>query len=567
MAVRVCSDRSIGCRAGAECPFTHDKSTVQQGQSQPAGAIPPSEKAQGSDRGVVTGVQNLQISESRSKSDSTASHAQPQRPVSKAEQNNPREFQINQLRRRFRPQETSDNNGIDLSFGLVPSDPDFPFELDSLQCVLHVPSTYPETARPTLKVTNPEMESAFQDNISRGFDDIVDFTLRMNGRGTLLNWMNSVDKQLERLLTTLERGPKLTFVANASTGAAQETAPSAAKPQIRAPPAQPRVTEPIAAAPSSKKAPKAPVYTAEQKAQGEKRRSTETKQLEARLGRLPLFQKRTDTSFTVPIQPNKPDRLPGPLQTVKTVKLLVPPLYPLEPSSIELQGNNSPEARSVEAGFARWIQGTSQLNLVSQINYLASSMHSFAKTPLPEAAEQSQLENLAIEVDTPTQEPAVADVDHVDHVDNEDKPHLHVIPRPPEWSVPGPQSDGEISDDSSFDDASEDDEVDEQGGAPIPAVIDAPPGRGVALSFPFLELYGIELLELMDLAITIKCERCKESMDIKNIPHLKDAKDVPRMESCKKCANSMSIGELSSMNYTGLTDFSRLPETTNAFPC
>lgn len=412
--------------------------------------------------------------------------------------------------------------------------------------MLHVPSAYPDSARPTLKVTNPEMESAFQDNVTGGFDDIVDFTLRTNGRGTLLSWVNTVDKQLERLLTTLERGPKLTFVSNTGTGAAQEPKHSASKPQIQASTTQSRAGVPDTTVPLPKRAAKAPVYTAEQKSQGEKRRSTETKQLEARLGRLPLFQKRTDTSFTVPIQPNKPDRLPGPLQTVKTIKLLVPLLYPLEHSSIELQGNNSPEARSVETGFARWIQGTSQLNLVSQINYLASNIHNFAKTPLAEAAEQPQHEDPAVEVDTSVQEPGAV---NIEHVQNEDKPHLHVIPRPPEWTVSGPHSDSDTADESSFDDASEEDEEDEEDGAPVPAVIDSPPGRGVALSFPFLELYGIELLELMELVITVKCERCKESMDIKNVPHLKDAKDTPKIESCKKCANSMSIGGFSLCSY------------------
>lgn len=528
-----------GCRAGAECQFAHDHSALKQSQSQPAKSQPSAADAQILD-GVATGIQSLQISGNQPRPDATASHAQPQRPVSKVEQNNPREFQINQLRRRFRPQETSDDNGSKLSFGLVPSDPDFPFELDSLQCVLYVPASYPETGRPKLTVTNPEMEPAFQENVARGFDDIVDFTLRMNSRGTLLSWMNSIDKQLERLLTTLERGPKLTFVANVGSGAAQpEPVGNAEQPQSRVASTQP-VAAPMASStlniPSRKS-----VFTAEQKAQAEKRRSTETKQLEARLGRIPLFQKRSDTSFIIPIQPNKKDRLPGSLQTVKTVKLLIPPLYPLEHSSIELQGNSSSEAKSVETGFAQWIEKNSQLNLVSQINYLASNMHNFAKTPLPDVAGYSQHENHetpSTDIDVSLHESAGKE--HAEEVG--DKPHLHVVPRPPEWSVPGPGSDSEETDESSFDDDSEEEE-EEEGGAPVPAVADSPPGRGVALSFPFLELYGVELLELMHLAITIKCERCKESTDIKNVPHLKDQKDTPKIESCKKCANSMSIGE------------------------
>jgi hypothetical protein len=266
----------------------------------------------------------------------------------------------------------------------------------------------------------------------------------------------------------------------------------------------------------------------------------ETKQLEARLGRLPLFQKRSETSFNIPIQPAKQDRLPRSLQAVKTVKLTVPLLYPLEHSSIEMQGVDSPEARSVEAGFAQWFDKNSEMNLVSQINYLASNMHNFAKTPLPEVAEQAQHELIQEEEDTSAQQSE----DGVPLESAGDKPHLHVIPRPPEWSVPEQQRGSDITDESSYEeDSMEDEEVEdsEEGGAPVPAVLDTP-GRGVALSFPFLELYGIELLEVSHLAITIKCERCKESMDIKNVPQLADPKDIPKVESCKKCANSMSIG-------------------------
>lgn len=469
----------------------------------------------------------------------TPQTGQPQRPVSKAEQNNPREFQINQLRRRFRPEEKTDDKETTLTFGLAPSDPDFPFEMDQLQCVLHVPISYPVTGRPTLSVTNAEMETAYQENVARGFDDIVDFTMRTKGQGTLLNWMNTLDKQLERLLTSLERGPRLKFVANVGeTVAAKEATPR----QVTAP-SQPSSTQdvPIVSSFSSQAQITKPLvarHSPEQRAQAEKRRSLETKQLEARLGRLPLFQKRNDSSFIVPIQPIKRDRLPGTLQAVKTVKLVIPQLYPLEHSAIEVQANESPEARSVEVGFSQWVEQNPQMNLVSQINYLASNMHNFAKTPLPEAAEQAQDDAVLAEREILASEPA----DGVPTDGTEDRPHLHVIPRPPEWSVPDPNSGSEMTDESSYEESEEEREDEEEGGAPVPAAVDTP-GRGVALSFPFLELYGIELLEIMHLAITIKCERCKESTDIKNVPHVQDPKATPKIESCKKCANSMSIGE------------------------
>ncbi|KAJ5993764.1 hypothetical protein N7451_009488 [Penicillium sp. IBT 35674x] len=543
-----------GCRAGAECPYTHASSTNEQVVT-PADQQPRSSVAvninQNLDQNLDTGARHTANPGGQSNQATTtaASHAaQPQRPISKAEQKDPREFQLNQLRRRFQPKETTDSDESILEFGLAPSDPDFPFELDKLQCVLRVPKSYPGTGRPKLTVTNPEMEAAYQANVARGFDDIVDFTLRTNGRGVLLNWLNSLDRQLEKLLTTLERGPKLTFVANIGDRTASKgPAPTNAVPQHQVKlPVQPKSVPVIAAKPV--KPLQTPVtrktYTAEERAQAEKRRSTEAKQLEARLGRLPLFQKRSENSFVIPIQPNKKDRLPGQLQAVKTVKLLVPQLYPLESSSIEIQGIDSPEARSVESGFAQWVAKNSQLNLVSQINYLASNMHTFAKTALPEVAEYSQPEHSQAAIDTvfPEQDHPNSAEGVAEGAEDPDRPHLHIIPRPLEWSVPERNSDSEVTDDSSFDEDSEEDEEDtSDGGAPVPVAADTP-GRGVALSFPFLELYGIELLELMYLAITIKCDRCKESMDIKNVPNIADPKNTPKIESCKKCANSMSIG-------------------------
>ncbi|KAF7719657.1 Uncharacterized protein PECH_004155 [Penicillium ucsense] len=534
-----------GCRAGAECPFIHDAAVRDQKKDAPSESSEPKPSTSSTNVGVTAGSGCSDANASTSNQAVTKSTvAQVTRPVSKVERNDPREFQLNQLRRRFRPQEEEVIDGTKFTFGLVPSDPDFPFELDALKCILHVPSTYPDKGRPKLSVTNTEMEAAFQNNVSRGFDDIVDFAIRTNARGTLLNWVNTLDRQLERLLTTLERGPKLTFVAN--TGSVDATEDR--KEKLETKPVIPVASQAVSSVsastkPSSQSKPIAirPSYTYEQKSQAEKRRAMETKQLEARLGRLPLFQKRSETVFMIPIQPAKPDRLPKSLQPVKTVKLIIPQLYPLEHSSVELQGSSEAEARSVEIGFAQWVDKNSQMNLVSQINYLASNMFNFAKTPLPEIAEQAQHEHVTEEQESPAEkaEPEVP------LAGTGDKPHLHVIPRPPEWSVTEQYSGTDMTDGSSYEEDSdeyeESQEESEEGGAPIPAVTDTP-GRGVALSFPFMELYGIELLEIAHLAITIKCERCKDSMDLKNVAQLTDSKDVPKVESCKKCANSMSVG-------------------------
>lgn len=516
-----------------------------------AGSANEVEDSQNSLQGVATDVRNLSISDTKEvkavpQAGAKSGFHAGQRPISKAESSSPREFQINQLRRRFRPKETTDTSGTSLTIEMAPSDPDFPFELDTLQCILHVPLSYPGQGRPTLKVINPNMERAFQASVERGFDDIVDSTLRTGGRGTLLSWMNNLNRHLERLLTTTERGPTLKFVPNVGSREVQEH---------RAP-EQVRVSHTDAPATERKPVPKqtssvtnvSRAYTTEEKAQAERRRAVETKQIEARLGRMPLFQKSPDElSFVIPVQPSKVERLPVSLRPIKTVKLLVPRLYPLEPSSIELQGVRSPEAQSVEVGFSKWVKANAQLNLMSQINYLTSNMHTLVTTAL-ESASEPKLE--------PKQEPTTSSADLPDNpapsgsnnltFEMVDKPHIRVIPRPPEWSARDTDEGSEVSDFSTSEDSfTDEDGDDEDGGAPVPDMPAPTSERGVALSFPYLELYGIELLELVGLYITVKCDRCKEHLDVRNIPQVKDKSDAlaPKVETCKKCTNTMSLGK------------------------
>lgn len=83
-----------------------------------------------------------------------------QRPVPRAQADEPREFQIQQLRRRFSPLEKTEADATTFSFTIVPTDPDFPFEMEGLECVLHVPSSYPRGRKPHIDVKNQESRSS-----------------------------------------------------------------------------------------------------------------------------------------------------------------------------------------------------------------------------------------------------------------------------------------------------------------------------------------------------------------------------------------------------------------------
>ena len=438
------------------------------------------------------------------------------KPVSRSQVEDPREFQIKQLRRRFSPTETAEDGGTAFTFQMVPSDPDFPFEMEGLECVLRVPSRYPRQDRPTLEVKNEEMGREWRNRVEQGFTRLAS----NSPHGTLLGFMNQLDRQLESLLMD-KKEESITIIPNRIPGKlAPHTEPS--KPAQRAKPAT-----------DVNKPPQ--TYTPEQRHIAFQRREAETLQLEARLGRTPLFSKSSDgIAYTIPITPRKHADLPVPLQGVQKIKLFVPLLYPLQQCRIELQDVSRDAAKTTEKGFEKRVKGDKG-TLMGHVNWLAQNMHVLATEIIEEPAVEGDLRQPA-----PVELPEAANEEKSDSTAkyDDDRSHIKVIPRPPEWiadSVDDESSDSEYSD--TYDSGDED----EDGGAALDAVPEnqstSGPERGISLSFPSLELYGIELLELASLSITIKCERCKHTMDINN---LRDK--AQKSESCKKCAMPLSVG-------------------------
>lgn len=446
------------------------------------------------------------------------------RPTTKTEKEDPRVFQMGQLRRRFASTEENLEDATLLKFRLAPSDPDFPFDLPFLECSLTIPLTYPQ-AKPSLRITNPEMPRGFQLNVERGFDQIV----VDSPNATLLGVFNRLDKQLETLLSG-EKADTVKIIRNTPRPEPQMQPPPAA----RAPKLQQEVT--------TRNAENTPFFTTEQKLQAEKKRQTDIRQLVARLGRLPGFKKSPDdVSFTIPFEPTKKTLLPEALRNQKLIRLVVPQLYNLHLPRIEVVGNHDASARVLEQSFQERVKTETELNLLAHINYLTQHAHtmSIVRVPVdvPNAQERSEeLPRADIVIPSSAQRPsAVAD-------QSSDKTHIHVIPRPPEWNTNGP--DGWSSDDSySYDSGDETEEEDAGHSEEATANASGLAERGIMLSFPNLELYGCELLELVSLSITLKCERCKDLLDIQRLRNNTKG-DVTGMrdEICKKCANNLSIG-------------------------
>ncbi|KAL8850764.1 MAG: hypothetical protein Q9221_004332 [Calogaya cf. arnoldii] len=516
------------CRAGDNCPFVHDRSKLEQvlssahSQQDPVRHQPSAIPVQPTSQPPQHRRRNPppQVDPSRVV----------QKPISRQQKDDPRQFQIGQLERRFSTTQKTEDGGSTLSFQLAPSDPDFPFELAGLDCVLRVPGGYPENGRPSLAVANRDMPRGYQINVERGFDALA----KASPHATLLSLLNALDKQLEALLT----GPKAETIKIVSDATKQHSQPPHQSSRTTETPRASQNTG-LSGKEQRELGKAEPQSTSVQRNDAEARRQLEIRQLEARLGRLPLFSKSSDgILFTVPIIPRKPGDLPVPLQAVRSVKLLVPLLYPLHPCRIELPGVNKEVATKTETGFNVRAKDNRDLSLMAHINYFAQHMHTMAIEPEIPAQGPDQ-------VSIPSDGLALKEKEIIDKgvpEPEDDRSHIKIIPRPPEWAMGSEEdtdSDNDFSDPYDSGDESDDDGSKEGQEDPGSTTGDHSSGvveRGISLNFPALELHNIELLEVTSLSISIKCTRCKTSSDIANL-----RPSSPRDSSCPKCAQPCSV--------------------------
>ena len=395
---------------------------------------------------------------------------------------------------------------------MSPSDPDFPFDIKSLECGITVPINFPENV-PLLRVRNAEMARGFQVNVEQGFSGIW----RELSQKSLLNAIKLLDRRLEALLT-VQKAETITIVTN--------TASVRDATRIRSPT---RITqEESGSTPESSLTPAKPQEQKPTEARLEHaraKRDADIRQLKQRLGRDPLFKDEADgTLFTLPMQPRKANELPAELRTVKTVRLIVPEEYDLEPPSIELVDVSGEACNNIEQAFTQRAREHPSMTLLAHVNYLAQNMHAMAAQSVdPVDAELPAAETPPGSAQTPANlEPA--DPAH-DIIQDPGKSHIKIIPRPPEWDEEYDDDEDEAEEDydsdwsllSSSGTTSGDADKPQPPSTQTIATAGPPRESGILLSFPNLELYNIELLELHTLSLSVKCTRCKEPADLTGI--------------------------------------------------
>lgn len=427
-----------------------------------------------------------------------------------------RSFQVGQINRRFKTSPVGTEDGERYNFDLIPGDPDFPYDLDTLQCQLDVPRGYPQHARPALKILNREIPRGFQINIERGFARLA----QANPDATLLGLVNRLDRQLESILSD-ESADTIKIVINKPAAHQHE---QLTKPSI------PVVARHIQSKPS---------WTPAEKSDAATSRSQETRQLEARFGRLPAFVKSADgLRFTIPLESPKKSTWPSALQSQRICTLVVPELFPLEPPELIMDGE-SLEAKNVSQAFSNKALSNDNLALTQLINHLLINMKEMSK----QAASPPAL--ASVTPAQPTLTPAITPTATIEVTVAQDpeRPHLLHVSRPPEWafgSGTDESDENSTTDDDSDEIGSHDDETN------LHTYATTPIERGVLLSFPQLDMHGIELLELTLLNLTVKCERCKATTDVERIRNTitdgTTSAAQSRTEMCKKCAQPMTVG-------------------------
>jgi len=371
------------------------------------------------------------------------------------------------------------------------------------------------------------MARGFQINVEKGFDELGSRYPNKN----LLGLLNELDKNLEEYLT-IQKAATVKIVANKR----QETTGPLHEPE----------------APKVAAAPFVPVlsrYSNDELRQAKVRRDAEIGQLETRLGRSKLFSKASDgVAFNVPLQVPDSSAIPTSLRLLRETALIVPEVYPLEPCTIVLRGVEGPDAENVEVAFEKRVMEKTELTLMAHINYLTQNLAKLAvdpnPTPVAASVADEEEDNSAV-ISKISDMPAAGSVDP-------NRPHLRYIARPPEWNVQQQDEDSsgaETSDYESDDDSDEDIES-SVGGAAIPTAVSSGVERGVQVSFPGLDSTGIETLQVAKLSLSVKCDRCKEQADIRNIvPAAVDTSSIHRTETCQKCSATLTISYRSDLMH------------------
>ncbi|KAI8060798.1 hypothetical protein BC940DRAFT_311371 [Gongronella butleri] len=490
-------------------------------------------------------------------------------PVAKPGANASRQVQLDQLQKRFSASFKtiqSTDKGTTVRLALPPSDPDFPFDLESLLVQLEVPAAYPRQ-QCTLTVLNSDIPKGFALNVERGYAEYVGSV-----ETTLVRQFGWLDRQLE---TLLQQQPSAVQVVPA--------------PKVMAPPLPEHVIQAVKAASEASKKPELPSGVAS--AFG--RRSREVDQLKTRFGKDVRASKSDRTLLHLTITLNDPQFKRTDVFPDRIVRLRyhIPLQYPLSPCSIDLDSRvvDKQLATHIATQFDLHVAAAPDASLFEHINWVNRHMQAILDAPVQGPTSTDAVVTPLLHLVRPTQamassslgsnikttsspRPVVRKSLFADEVDTKNRliiVHDNSQQQAAAAAVSSSSSNNAVvasmssssssSDEdedsngdsgSSSDNGSEEEEDDQPTSSTMASSTNSGSiRRGTEIRLVDPELDNVTLLRCVVLHLLVKCNRCKNTVDVENIqPSAEaDGDSKTRWLPCTTCQAVIGVKFLPAM--------------------
>lgn len=477
--------------------------------------------------------------------------ADPSRVVKKPQQSNPkrlskRDQQIEQLRRAFPDLTNDEHDPTKFRLKLIPTDPDFAFDIQALDFNLYVPLTYPSQPRrdgtfatpseyPMIIVLNKEIPKGFSANVDIGFKSLAEQFTQQNR--TLLDMINALDRDLEGFLKQEKRAtikivknnkPRPSSLSNQEgTLNTSESSSQFNRFTIDSPP---KLFVP-------------PEVRKERQAQIDK--------LKHSLGQSAVWGVSSDDLedvLRISVLVKDPSELPSQMNGQLEFNLHIPKSYGIADSCFIIFPTVVDEFPSsiIENNFNKFLRTHTSWKLFSVVNYLACRISDLKRAdyelPESEAIVEAIVEATPEDIKQPSSNV------HDEEIQDKARKILSLLKKPKLKAVENDSSsdsqepiEAEIINDKEESEA--DEEADETDDEELENIFEIKPiePRGIALSSPGITLTNIDILECNIVNLIVTCDKCSTQNDLFNIvsgPYGRDSK--PFASTCTKCKSILA---------------------------
>lgn len=426
-----------------------------------------------------------------------------------------------------------------------PSDPDFPFDMESLELDIHIPQEYPQSDA-WISVRNSDIPAGYAANIELGWKEIV----QMRNK-SLVKYLDDLDSRLEELLkrekVSTIKIVKFKPAQNAPTSSAGSST-SQVPPVVAPTVVTPTTSNTKAPAPTKKLGfnPKSLKFVPKH-IQDERQRQIDM--LLHRLGsdKMSLHLKDPDGSSTFSIYiegPNTSELLPSELQQKFLTRIFIP--GDLSGCRLRIPGHEGPEISNIETNFNTFAKRHNDWSLLALVNYLSQELEMLMLAP-EDIKELPVEENKPEEIESKPKESKPKENEPTEPTEKEptEEPTKKAqtnknVPELIEVSnETGSHTEEEDSESDHETDESETESEIESDTASMGPIKLQQKGTAVAMA---VESSNIGVLECDVLNIIVSCHRCKTDNEVNNLvsgPYGRESKTLSL--ACEKCNQVLGV--------------------------